>query len=428
MPTHPTDLASQVPSANSALLDLPGCGPLASPLGSGRGLRQQVFERIRAQGAVARVDVAKDLGVSPASVTTICADLIEMGLIRELALSRKDGDLGRGRPPVALGVNPGARYVAGLKLSDLSHAAVILDFAGDVVGRASVLRPKLNLDAKDVAEEADCVLGLALEDAGLDRSALSAVGVGLPGLIRHDIGTVIWSPIIRERNVPFAALLSRRLGLVTLIDNDANLLALSELWFGVGRSLSTFVMVTVERGLGMGFVLDNALWRGSYGVGMEFGHIKVQLDGALCRCGQRGCLEAYVADYALAREASTALDWDGGAEGDSQRTLIESLYAEARAGNEAARSIFQRAGRYLALGLATITNLLDPPLIILSGDRMRYDQIYPEAAMVEMRGLTLGADRDTPRVEVHAWSAWDWARGAAAEALRETTDALFKVG
>jgi predicted NBD/HSP70 family sugar kinase len=254
------------------------------------------------------------------------------------------------------------------------------------------------------------------------------VGVGLPGLVRNDTGQVLWSPIIRERLVPFADILERRLGRRTLIDNDANLLTLSELWFGVGRSLSSFVMVTIERGLGMGLVLDNALWRGSHGVGMEFGHIKVQLDGALCRCGQRGCLEAYVADYALAREASTALDWEGRGAVDDQRTLIESLYAEARSGNEAARTIFQRAGRYLALGLATITNLLDPPLIILSGDRMRYDQIYPEAAMVEMRGLTLGANRDAPRVEVHAWSAWDWARGAAAEALRDTTDTLFKVG
>ncbi|MCF8483369.1 MAG: ROK family protein [Rhodospirillum sp.] len=406
---------------------------MASPLESGRGLRQQVFERIRAQGSVARVDVAKDLGVSPASVTTICADLIDMGVIRELPLTRKDGarrdgDGGRGRPPVALGVNPEARYVAGLKLSDLAHAAVILDFAGDVVGRANLPRVHLSLDAEAVAAEAERVLAMALDDAGMDLSALSAVGVGLPGLIRNDTGQVLWSPIIRERLVPFADILERRLGRRTLIDNDANLLTLSELWFGVGRSLSSFVMVTIERGLGMGLVLDNALWRGSHGVGMEFGHIKVQLDGALCRCGQRGCLEAYVADYALAREASTALDWEGRGDRTDQRTLIESLYAEARLGNEAARTIFQRAGRYLALGLATITNLLDPPLIILSGDRMRYDQIYPEAAMVEMRGLTLGAVRTAPRVEVHAWSAWDWARGAAAEALRDTTDALFQSG
>ena len=85
-------------------------------------------------------------------------------------------------------------------------------------------------------------------------------------------------------------------------------MTLAELWFGAGRALSNFAVITIEHGVGMGFVSDNRLFRGAHSMGLELGHSKVQLDGALCRCGQRGCLEAYLADYALAREASTALD------------------------------------------------------------------------------------------------------------------------
>ena len=91
---------------------------------------------------------------------------------------------------------------------------------------------------------------------------------------------------------------------------------------------------------------------------MELGHIKVELDGALCRCGQRGCLEAYIADYALAREATTALNWVH-KDGQPINVLLESLYDHAKAGNATAKSIFRRAGRYLALGLANVVNLFE---------------------------------------------------------------------
>ncbi len=407
--------------------DAAGCGPLAAMAADNRPLRQQVFERVRAAGAIARIDLAKAIGVSPASVTTISAELIEAGLIREVESPKREGDVGRGRPPVALGVNPGARHVAGLKLSDHAHSAVIMDFAGNVVGRATLPREKLRLSAAQVAAEADLALGAALADAGIKRSALAAVGAGLPGLVKHETGQVLWSPIVSERDVPFGPILSQKLGITTRVDNDSNLLTLAELWFGLGRSLPSFVMVTIERGVGMGLVVDNRIWRGGNGFGMEFGHIKVQIDGALCRCGQRGCLEAYVADYALVREASTALDWEQ-RPGTASLTLIEGLYAAAQDGDEAARTIFQRAGRYLAAGLANIANLLDPPLIILSGERMRYDHIYAEAAKAEMRNLTLFSDRTPPQVIVHAWTAHDWARGAGAIALQAATDAALGLG
>jgi predicted NBD/HSP70 family sugar kinase len=154
---------------------------------------------------------------------------------------------------------------------------------------------------------------------------------------------------------------------------------------------------------------------------MELGHTKVQLDGALCRCGQRGCLEAYVADYALAREATTALNWIH-KDGQPVQVLLESLYDHAKAGNPAARSIFRRAGRYLAVGLANVVNLFDPALIILSGERMRYDYLYAADSLAEMESLVLNTGRRPPPIEVHAWGDMLWAQGAAALALSVVTE------
>ena len=403
----------------------PGCGPLvAAAAAPARPLRRQVFDRVRAAGAIARIDLAKDLGVSPASVSAIAAELIEAGLIREADGAPREGEAARGRPPVALAVRPEARRVAGLKLSDRMHTAVVADFAGAVIGEARLPRPALRRDAASVADEAVAALDAALADAGLDRGALAAVGVGLPGVVGHDAGRVLWSPIVTDRDAPLAAMLSARLGVPVRIDNDANVLTLAEQWFGAGRALPDFAVVTIERGVGMGLVLGGALHRGATGLGMEFGHAKVQLDGALCRCGQRGCLEAYVADYALVREASTALDWENRG-GGSDADLLAHLYAEAGRGDGAARAIFRRAARYLALGLANIATLFDPPLIILSGERMRYDLLYAGEALADVQDLILTIGRAPPRVEIHAWGDLIWARGGAALALVAATDAAL---
>ena len=401
-----------------------GVGPLIPPLTEGqRPLRQQVFELVRAAGLIPRVQLAKDLGVSPASVTTISSELIEAGLIEEVAAPR-DGDAGRGRPAVALGVRASAHRVAGMKLSDREHTAVVVDFAGKLIADESIARRPGPMPLAEILEVIETLLDRVCAKAGIERSALSAVGIGLPGFVDCAEGTVLWSSILAERSVPVAAEASRRLGLPVYIDNDANLVALAELWFGAGRSLSDFAVVTIEHGVGMGFVMNHRIYRGAQRLGMELGHMKVQLDGALCRCGQRGCLEAYVADYALAREATTALNW-GHKESQPINVLLESLYDHAKAGNTTARSIFRRAGRYLAVGLSNVVNLFNPSLIILSGERMRYDYLYAAETLSEMDNLAINTGRPRPPIEIHAWGDLLWAHGAAALALSEVTEAIL---
>ncbi|AXQ94981.1 ROK family protein [Cereibacter azotoformans] len=393
-----------------------GCGPLIPPLAeTSRSLRQQVFERVRAAGLTARVQVARDLGVSPASVTTIVSELIEAGLVEEVA-TRRGGESGRGRPVVALGVRGAAHRVVGLKISDRDLSAVVMDFAGRLLAEHHEERRPVALAPAALLAVLETLLDRVTAKAGLARQELAAVGIGLPGYVDSTGGRVLWSSILAERDVPLGRLATERLGLPVQVDNDANLCAMAELWFGAGRRLSDFVVVTIEHGLGMGMVTNHRIFRGARGIGMELGHTKVQLDGALCRCGQRGCLEAYVADYALAREATTALNWTH-RESQSMAILLESLHDHAKAGNQAARSIFRRAGRYLAVGLANIVNLVDPPLIILAGARLRFDYLYAEDTLAEMNALVLATGRPLPEIEIHAWGEMLWAHGAAALAL-----------
>lgn len=405
---------------------LKGCGPLLlGAADAAKPLRQQIFEYVRGAGHAPRMDVARALGISAGSVTMLTSELIAAGYLAEFDGRARDS--ARGRPPVALGVTQGRRFVVGIKLSDSVHSAVLIDFAGNLLAEASVTSHALKQPIDVVMDEAQTLLEAVLKDAKLERHQIDAVGLGLPGIVDHDTGHVPWSPVLTERNINIKAHFEAYLGLPVHVDNDANVLTLAELWFGAGREMKDFAVVTIERGVGMGLVLGNRLFRGAQGLGMEIGHTKVQLDGALCRCGQRGCLEAYVADYALVREASTALDVDTDAPHDPA-AMLDALYKQAKAGNEAARIIFKRAGRFLALGLANVAQLFDPTKIIISGERMRFDYLYADDVLSEMAALTLSNGRPPTPVEQHTWGDLVWARGAAALALSAVTDKIMGDG
>lgn len=394
-----------------------GCGPLGPPPSEvQRPLRQQVFERVRATGTTSRSAVAKDLGLSPATVGALVGDLAQAGLLEEVETPR---EAGRGRPAVALAVRGAAHAVVGMKIGDREATAVLADFAGATLATAALPRPAGPMRLEELVE----VIATLYTRVSAGQTA-SWLGIGMPGFVDSAAGTVQWSSFLWERGEALAKAVQDRLGVPVSVDNDANLVALAELWFGAGRALADFAVVTIEHGVGMGFVMNHRLYRGARGLGMELGHTKVALDGALCRCGQRGCLEAYVADYALAREAVTALNW-GHRDGAPQAVMLESLYDHAKAGNPLALSIFRRAGRYLAAGLSNVINLFDPALIILSGERMRYDYLYAAETLGEMDSLTIATGRPKPPIEVHARGDLLWARGAAALALSELTDRLL---
>ena len=400
-----------------------GCGPLLpTASASAKPLRQQIFEHVRGAGRAARTDVTRALGISAGSATTLTADLIGAGFLREVeGLPRETG---RGRPPVALEVVSEACHVIGIKLSDEVHSAVLTDFSGQMVADASLPTPPTRKSLDDLLDEIGVLIAAVLQDSGKDITTIAAVGIGLSGIVDHHTGTVPWSPLLADRDMDIATAFGARFGVPLYLDNDANVLTLADLWFGAGRSMTDFAVVTIEHGVGMGLVLDNRLFRGSRGMGLELGHTKVQLDGALCRCGQRGCLEAYLADYALAREAATALHRNP-RNLQSPNAMLDALFTQAKAGNEAARTIFRRAGRYLSVGLANVIQLFDPELIILSGERMQYDYLYSDEVLAEMRKLTLNHGREACRIEIHAWGDLVWARGASALALAAVTDKVM---
>ena len=381
--------------------------------------RRALLQQIRRAGRIPRIELADQTGISRATVTTITAELLQNGLIEEVARTENDPAARRGRPRVDLRIRGAAHLVVGVKISNRTMSLVLLDFEGTQLAslETGLAQPVFSPDelANAIREAIDTLT----HSAGYGADDVSGVGVGIAGVVQATSGFVHWSPSLSQRNVEFGATLTATLGTPAFIDNDATLVAMAEKTIGLGKSHTDFIVVTIESGVGMGLVIGGELYRGTCGCGAEFGHTKVHLDGALCRCGQRGCLEAYVGDYALLREAMTMPGADPGADASAS---IETLLNAARAGDATARSIVERAGRMFAMGLANLVNIFDPQLIILAGEQMQFDHLYAKSVITEMRKSIHISDKDPPEVVVHKWGDQMWAHGAAAYALEQVTE------
>ena len=369
----------------------------------------RALSEIRRRGEAARVDLVETLDLSPATVSAVIAELLEAEMILETPTT---AGVGRGRPRIQLRLNPDARRVAGAKLNDDTVTVAILDFCGEVLSTGDAATGGGVLDAATLLAKLDLALKRALDDAGLLDTDLAAFGLGVPGFVEVETGLCHWSPLLTGAPINLRALLAQRLSCPIFVDNDANLATMAELWFGHGREARDFLVVTVEHGVGLGIVLDGELFRGARGLGAEFGHTKVQIDGALCRCGQRGCLEAYVADYALAREAGLAVDPKAGAD-----DTLDRLAEQAKAGHEVSASIYRRAGRMLGFGLANLLNIFDPPLVVLAGERISNHDLVAEELERTIAANVLAVGRGPAQIAVHRLGNQLWARGAGALAL-----------
>lgn len=389
---------------------------------SGSALREssrlQMVEVIRTAGQIARIDIAQITGVSPATVTAITQELIQSGLIEEIAPAEPGGGTRRGRPRVALKLRGDAHLIAGIKVSARTISAMLIDFEGTTLTEYVAPMAHSRYSPEGLVRLIRTTLEAATGQLGKRIEDLSGLGLGLAGTIDGATGYVHWSPSLSLRNVGLTALLEAALPCPVFIDNDANLVAKAEQLFGEGRGVNDFLVVTIEHGVGLGIVIDGQIYRGTRGCGAEFGHTKVHLDGALCRCGQRGCLEAYVADYALLREAGTLMP---DPEDGTPEERLDLLFEAAHRGEPPAQSVLRRASRMFAMGLSNLINIFDPALIIISGEQMSHDFLYADEVIEAMRTGVVQIDVPPPEVRIHKWGDLMWAKGAAAYAMEGVT-------
>lgn len=334
--------------------------------------RHLVLRALRQNGPQARIELGRLTGLSPASITSISAQLIGEQLVLELPDSAGNGEpVRRGRPMVRLDLNPAIATVLAAKISIDGMELALADFRGQVITRGTASLPTHEADRDVFGKAIAAALAAFLEAEKVPRGSVKHIAVAAQGLADARAGTLVWSPAFRARNIPVCAPVQRKLGVPCSISNDANMIAEGLINLAPQRYSGNSAVIFIGYGVGMGLILNGVVYRGANGVASEFGHMNHIPDGPLCRCGRRGCIEAYAADYGIARSAAGLAQQGPPTEVPVPAAAMARLEEAARLTDGPERLAFDKAGEALGYGIARMVALLAPEHVVLAGPGTR---------------------------------------------------------
>jgi predicted NBD/HSP70 family sugar kinase len=321
--------------------------------------RLRVIDALRADRMISRADIARRTGLSRSTVSSLVADLQADGLVVERGEpATAHGDQG-GRPPILLSFDASAGAAVGIDFGHRHLRVAVADLASTVLAERRVTMDTDHA-AHDGLNAAAGLVAEVLADAGVDRSRVVGAGMGLPGPIDQSSGLVDSAAILPGwAGVAAAEEMQRRLGLPVAVDNDANLGALAEAAFGAARDASDLIYIKVSSGIGAGLILNGRLYRGTAGLAGELGHVLVDPDGLVCRCGNRGCLETLAASGALVDLLRRSHGTD---------LTVADMLRLARDGDLGCQRVIADAGRAIGHAVAQLLNVLNPEIVVVGGD------------------------------------------------------------
>ncbi len=331
--------------------------------------RRQIIDYLRVHGPIARVDLGQAISLSPATVTAITSDLANEGRLFELPVVTEKG-ASRGRPRVLIDLKPEAVHVLGVKLSINELRLMLGDQKGKIIKESETSLQTLELSEVGLLEALSSSIRAFI--GTLDKkSKPKAIGVAVQGVINGLTGEVVWSPALADKHIQFKEYLESSFKLPVTIANDANCLAIAIRHQPKYQQLQNFCVIMLGYGIGMGMVVNGTMYHGHHGAAAEFGHTKYQPEGAQCSCGKRGCIEAYVSDFALLRDARSLISLPKSSPLHPTEETMIYLVKQADNHDSAIVNLFNRAGHALGYGVANIIALLSPEKVIISGPGVR---------------------------------------------------------
>ena len=326
--------------------------------------RRRILRELRVSGAAARIDLANTPDQSQATVTEITSALISEGKILEV-LSQKEQGRGRGRPKVLIELNPDYHHALGIKLTLDQVDLVLGDFNGHIISSETIRIKTLALETHSLFTLLQNLIDSFM--ARQEQDKFACIGLAVQGVADANSESIVWSYALAGRNIPIGEHLKAHYACPVTLINDANAITLALQQSRRFSAVPNLAVVMLGYGVGMGLLLDGKLYKGAKGASGEFGHTKFMLDGAVCHCGKRGCIEAYASDYAIYQNA---IGVAGVPECDPQHpteAVMKKIAQLARQGNEQIEQVYQQAGQALGFGLVNLIALYSPDKVFISG-------------------------------------------------------------
>jgi predicted NBD/HSP70 family sugar kinase len=326
--------------------------------------RAMVISAVRRARQPSRTEIAGTTGLSHSTISAIAADLIEEGILVEIKGEMSASK--RGRPQVALGLNPQTSSVITILLALNSLSATLIDYAGNAVEEEHRRLPTMTMGGDELIAEAVGIVGRLIAKGGPAGRKVMRVSFAVQGVADSAGSTMLWSPITPQRDVRFGEALEKAIGVPVTVENDCNMMAVALRWRDPERYRDNFISVLLSNGIGMGLFLNGELFTGTQSSGGEFGHMIHVPNGALCRCGRRGCIEAYAGNYAIWRNARRLPDGDSFVADIEDQDML-ALADAARAHDGPERAAYAKAGEAIGFGLGSLFALIDPAPVAVVG-------------------------------------------------------------
>jgi len=361
--------------------------------------RQIVLNYVRERSPISRAEIAHETALQRSTVSLIVEELKAEGLVEEI-----EGESTGGRPPLLLRLRASGPVAVGVDVGTSRTVVATSDLAGRVLDQVEF---ETDPDADETLDRMIRAVAGLIKKA---RGAVEGVGVSLPGLVDFETGTALFIPHFKWRDWDVRSGVGEATGLPVIVDNDANAVALAELWFGRPevREVRDFILVLVESGLGTGVVFDGQIYRGEAGAAGEFGHMTIGQDAPVaCASGSRSCWEAFASERAAVARYAAAV---GGRA--AQQVGFEQLMDRALGGEREARAALAETARCLGVGVANLIKGLSPEAVILSGRIARAWPLIEEELKAAVFENSLCRGLPSPRIFVSSLGERPRLRGA----------------
>jgi predicted NBD/HSP70 family sugar kinase len=363
--------------------------------------RSLLLNIIRREGQLSRKQLTEISGLSVGSVSGIVGELLINGWILEVG----EGEFTGGRRQTMIRLDPKAGYVVGLKLMEDRVVSAVTNFESTIIGYdENPIPPRAN--PQQLVDVLKTVIDSMLSAQNIKPEQLLGVGIGLAGIIHSDEGIVHHSPYFGWGNVPLAKLLEQKIHRPVFIENDVNTLTLTEQLFGVGRHHKNFVVMTIGRGIGLGIVINNQLYQGTRGGAGEFGHTVLANITAPDQAPTAYTIEQLACDPTLIANLRQM-------RGKESITSLKEVVALAQANDEDAQHALALSGHYIGMGLANIINILNPGLVIISGEGTIAGDYRIVPMMSSLKKYTFNGLLDDVSIVIEPTDDQAWSRGAA---------------
>lgn len=367
-----------------------------------------VLKTIQQHEIISRKEISQITGLTQATITNITNFLIQNHLITETG--KDENYNSSGRKPILLSIQKDTYKIITIYLGRHIIQGAVCDLAGNFLYKIEEYKNIFSNPNYHFETELINFIEKLIQSSNIDLKQVLGIGLSAPGPINAKKGIFLsskkqekthTSPVPFDwRNMPVKEIIQNRFNVTCFADNEANVLALAEGWFGAGVGISNFVLYSIGVGIGAGVVIDGMLYRGEDDVVAEIGHITIDYNGEECICGNKGCLEHYASLKRLLQRYAEKNQKQLIERKYSQKNLIdqvEEVFNLAYKGDAAASEVVQELSEFLGIGAVTLANMYSPESIILSGNdagNINFEILVPQIQEnIEKRAFSTIADK-----------------------------------